>query len=127
MNDANLVCSVGVTAYNEEENIGHLLEALIDQHLHNVEIGEIFSARFRKRKVSAVLVLDLQALPSRQELVAVEGEIRGRVIENIMPAFLRFEQDRERRITANIDAIDRIHLHCDAKIHVKRLEASGGA
>ena len=36
-----LVCSVGVTAYNEEENIGHLLEALLDQHLHEVEIAEI--------------------------------------------------------------------------------------
>ncbi len=37
----SLVCSVGVTAYNEEENIGHLLEALLDQHLHKVEIAEI--------------------------------------------------------------------------------------
>lgn len=36
-----LVCSVGVTAYNEEENITHLLEALLDQHLHKVEIAEI--------------------------------------------------------------------------------------
>ena len=36
-----LVCSVGVTAYNEEENIGNLLEALLDQHLHQVEIAEI--------------------------------------------------------------------------------------
>lgn len=36
-----LICSVGVTAYNEEENIAHLLEALLDQHLHRVEIAEI--------------------------------------------------------------------------------------
>ena len=36
-----LVCSVGVTAYNEEENIGPLLAALLDQHLHRVEIAEI--------------------------------------------------------------------------------------
>lgn len=36
-----IVCSVGVTAYNEEKNIGPLLDALIDQHLHRVEIGEI--------------------------------------------------------------------------------------
>ncbi len=33
-----LMCSVGVTAYNEEQNIGHLLEALVEQHLHRVEI-----------------------------------------------------------------------------------------
>ena len=37
----SLVCSVGITAYNEEENIGPLLEALLDQHLHQVEIAEI--------------------------------------------------------------------------------------
>lgn len=39
--DERIVCSVGVTAYNEEENIRHLLEALLDQHLHRVEIAEI--------------------------------------------------------------------------------------
>ena len=38
---SSLVCSVGITAYNEEENIGHLLEALLGQHLHTVEIAEI--------------------------------------------------------------------------------------
>ncbi len=36
-----LVCSIGITAYNEEQNIGHLLEALLEQHLHRVEIVEI--------------------------------------------------------------------------------------
>lgn len=34
-------CSVGVTAYNEESNIGRLLEALLSQELHSVEISEI--------------------------------------------------------------------------------------
>jgi len=34
-------CSVGVTAHNEEANIGALLDALLDQHLHDVEITEI--------------------------------------------------------------------------------------
>lgn len=33
--------SVGVTAHNEEANIGRLLEALLEQHLHEVEITEI--------------------------------------------------------------------------------------
>ena len=36
-----LRCSVGVTAYNEEANIGRLLEALLTQHLRDVEISEI--------------------------------------------------------------------------------------
>ena len=36
-----LRCSVGVTAYNEENNIGPLLDALLQQHLHQVRISEI--------------------------------------------------------------------------------------
>ena len=34
-------CSVGITAHNEEANIGQLLEAMLDQRLHTVEITEI--------------------------------------------------------------------------------------
>jgi cellulose synthase/poly-beta-1,6-N-acetylglucosamine synthase-like glycosyltransferase len=36
-----LRCSVGVTAYNEEANIGRLLDALLNQHLRQVDISEI--------------------------------------------------------------------------------------
>ncbi|GAB4564351.1 MAG: hypothetical protein Kow0047_14030 [Anaerolineae bacterium] len=41
MSDQKIRCSVGITAYNEEANIGALLDALINQHLHEVEITEI--------------------------------------------------------------------------------------
>ena len=34
-------CSVGITAYNEEANIGQLLQAVLDQRLYSVEISEI--------------------------------------------------------------------------------------
>ena len=34
-------CSVGITAYNEEANIGRLLQAMMDQRLFEVEISEI--------------------------------------------------------------------------------------
>ncbi len=34
-------CSVGIIAHNEEKNIGTLLQAIIDQHLRQVEITEI--------------------------------------------------------------------------------------
>jgi glycosyltransferase involved in cell wall biosynthesis len=39
--EPRLRCSVGVTAYNEEANIGRLLDALLAQHLRAVEISEI--------------------------------------------------------------------------------------
>lgn len=35
-------CSLGIFAYNEEKNIGNLLEAIINQQLKHVEIEEIF-------------------------------------------------------------------------------------
>ena len=34
-------CSIGITAHNEEANIGQLLQAMLDQRLHLVEITEI--------------------------------------------------------------------------------------
>jgi biofilm PGA synthesis N-glycosyltransferase PgaC len=37
----SIVCSVGITAHNEEANIGEILEAMITQRLHQVDIGEI--------------------------------------------------------------------------------------
>jgi biofilm PGA synthesis N-glycosyltransferase PgaC len=41
MNEKRIKCSVGITAYNEEANIGRLLQAMIDQRLYEVEISEI--------------------------------------------------------------------------------------
>jgi biofilm PGA synthesis N-glycosyltransferase PgaC len=41
MNQDRIECSVGITAYNEEANIGRLLQAIIDQRLYEVEISEI--------------------------------------------------------------------------------------
>lgn len=36
-----LVCSIGIIVYNEEKNIGRLLDALLRQELHEIEIAEI--------------------------------------------------------------------------------------
>jgi cellulose synthase/poly-beta-1,6-N-acetylglucosamine synthase-like glycosyltransferase len=41
MTEDKIKCSVGITAYNEEANIGRLLQAIIDQRLYEVEITEI--------------------------------------------------------------------------------------
>jgi biofilm PGA synthesis N-glycosyltransferase PgaC len=41
MSDRKIKCSVGITAYNEEANIGRLLEAMINQRLFEVAITEI--------------------------------------------------------------------------------------
>ena len=36
-----LTCSIGITVYNEQANIGRLLEALLNQKLESVIINEI--------------------------------------------------------------------------------------
>jgi len=41
MSENKIRCSVGITAYNEEANIGRLLEAMIEQRLYQVQIAEI--------------------------------------------------------------------------------------
>jgi cellulose synthase/poly-beta-1,6-N-acetylglucosamine synthase-like glycosyltransferase len=41
MEEGKIRCSVGITAYNEEANIGRLLQTMIDQRLYEVEISEI--------------------------------------------------------------------------------------
>jgi len=41
MEESKIRCSVGITAYNEEANIGRLLQAMLCQRLHEVEITEI--------------------------------------------------------------------------------------
>jgi biofilm PGA synthesis N-glycosyltransferase PgaC len=41
MSADKIKCSVGITAYNEEANIGRLLQAVLGQRLYEVEITEI--------------------------------------------------------------------------------------
>ena len=41
MSEEKICCSVGISAYNEEANIGRLLQEILDQDLRTVEISEI--------------------------------------------------------------------------------------
>lgn len=65
-------CSVGVTAYNEEANIGSLLEALIDQHLHEVEIVEIIVVASACTDRTVEIVKEYMAKDARIKLIEQE-------------------------------------------------------
>ena len=67
-----LRCSVGVTAYNEEANIGSLLAALIDQHLHQVEIAEIIVVASACTDRTVELVKAAMAQDDRVKLIEQE-------------------------------------------------------
>ena len=64
-----LRCSVGVTAYNEEANIGALLAALIDQHLHEVEIVEIIVVASACTDRTVEIVKETMAQDARVKLI----------------------------------------------------------
>ncbi|BAL98590.1 MULTISPECIES: glycosyltransferase [Caldilinea] len=65
-------CSVGVTAYNEEANIGSLLEALLDQHLHEVEIVEIIVVASACTDRTVEIVKEYMAKDARIKLIEQE-------------------------------------------------------
>ena len=67
--DEKIRCSVGVTVYNEEKNIGNLLEALLDQHLHRVEIAEIIIVASACEDDTVPIVQGFAARDARVKLI----------------------------------------------------------
>lgn len=65
-------CSVGVTAYNEEANIGQLLAALVDQHVHEVEIAEIIVVASACTDRTVEIVKEAMMLDERVKLIEQE-------------------------------------------------------
>lgn len=70
--EEKLVCSVGVTVYNEEKNIRHLLEALLDQHLHEVEIKEFIIVASACTDRTVPIVREFMKLDERIHLIEQE-------------------------------------------------------
>ncbi len=64
-----LACSVGITAYNEEENIGPLLAAVLDQHLHRVVIDEIIVVASACTDRTVPIVREFMARDPRIKLI----------------------------------------------------------
>lgn len=72
MNDlsrSKIRCSVGVTVYNEEKNIGNLLHALLDQHLHEVEIAEVIVVASACTDQTVPIVQQYEAADHRVQLI----------------------------------------------------------
>jgi cellulose synthase/poly-beta-1,6-N-acetylglucosamine synthase-like glycosyltransferase len=65
-------CSVGITAHNEEANIGQLLQAMLDQRLHLVEISEIIVVASGCTDRTVEIVRQFMKLDSRIQLYVQE-------------------------------------------------------
>jgi cellulose synthase/poly-beta-1,6-N-acetylglucosamine synthase-like glycosyltransferase len=70
--EGTIRCSVGITAYNEEANIGRLLQAMIDQRLYEVEISEIIVVASGCTDRTEEIVRDYMAKDSRIQLFVQE-------------------------------------------------------
>ncbi len=62
-------CSVGITAHNEEANIGRLLEAMLNQHLDQVEVSEIIVVASGCTDNTCEIVREFEARDPRIKLV----------------------------------------------------------
>lgn len=83
-------CSVGITAHNEEANIGRLLEAMLNQHLDQAEITEIIVVASGCTDDTCRIVQDFEALDPRVRLL-VQDEREGKV--SAVNLFLRNAQE----------------------------------
>ena len=66
-------CSVGITAHNEEANIGQLLQAMLDQRLHTVEITQVIVVASGCTDRTVDIVEEFQAKNSRLQLFVQES------------------------------------------------------
>jgi len=64
-----ITCSVGITAHNEEANIGRLLEAMLNQHLDQVEVSEIIVVASGCTDNTCEIVREFEARDPRIKLV----------------------------------------------------------
>src|SRR5512143_725661 len=70
-------CSVGITAYNEEANIGKLLAAMIAQEVKQVEITEIIVVASGCQDNTVPIIQQYMAQDARIKLI-VQDERKGK-------------------------------------------------
>ena len=97
-------------------DVGHV-EGRVLAEMHHVELRQILLALMRQPVMVAGLSSTVRLWPSAIELAVAEREIVRRVVEHVVAAPLRFEQEGEGRIAPDIDALDRVHLEGDFEGH----------
>ena len=93
-------------------DVGHVERRVLAQQ-DDVEFGQLGALRLAEREVVADLVAHLERLHGGEHLVAGMRQPVGRVIGQRVPARLRFQQQREGGIAADVDPLDRVHLDGD--------------
>ena len=97
-------------------DIGHI-EGRVLTHEHDLRVRQFVAARWSEREMIAALVAHRQWAHAGHQVGFAQRKITRAIVQQCMPAQLRFEGQRERGIARNIDPLDRIHLYCDGKAH----------
>ena len=97
-------------------DIGEVERRVLAQQ-HHVEGGEVDMPRLAERDMVAGDIAHHQRPHRGRHFAVAQAQPVGRVIGQRVGARLRFQQQRERRIAADIDPLDRIHLHGDVQAH----------
>ena len=99
-----------------DDDIGEVERWVLAQQ-HHVEGGEIDMPRLAQGDMVAGDIAHHQRPHRGRHLAVAQAQAIGRVIGQRVGALLRFQQQRKRRIAADIDPLDRIHLHGDVQTH----------
>jgi hypothetical protein len=91
------------------------VERRILAHQDDVEGRQRGAPGLTQGEVVALVVADLHRLHRSVDLAVDKGEPVRRVIGNRMFPALRFQQQCEGRIAADVDPFDRVHLNGDVK------------
>ena len=84
---------------------------------HHVERRQRRALSVAEREMVAGLVAHAERLDGGEHAFLHHRHAIGRVIAELMPAGLRLEQQRKGRIAADVDPLDRVHLHRDIQCH----------
>ena len=93
------------------------VERRVLPHQDDVVAGKLDPLFLAEREMIALLVAHLKRLHRGEQPVPQQRQPVGGVIAERVLARLRFQEQREGRIAADIDPLDRVHLHRDGQAH----------
>ena len=93
------------------------IERRILSHQDHVEARQLGALRLAQREVIAQLIAHLERLHGGKHTALRYRKPVRSVVVHRMAAFLRLQQQRESRIAADVDPLDRVHLNRDGQGH----------